>query len=280
MHNPSLLHRVSFSVVLLLGIVFCCFSTASGQDINTLLMNSTFKISGSAEKGGTSTGTVFILGKPLKEDPKKGSYILITAGHVLDEIIAEDATLEMRRKNSDGTFTADPITLKIRRLGLPLYTKHPSADVAAMYVELPTDVAIDLLPTSFLADDDRISALEVHPGDELLCLGFPLAIDFNAFPVIRSGLLASYPLTPTRAVKSFYYNFHVFPGNSGGPVYFAFANRVFAGGTHIGIEQGIIGLVTQQLSSNLPGYQAAQLDIAVIVPSSFILDTIALLPAK
>jgi hypothetical protein len=107
----------------------------------------------------------------------------------LDEIIAEDATLEMRRKNSDGTFTADPITLKIRRLGLPLYTKHPSADVAAMYVELPTDVAIDLLPTSFLADDDRISALEVHPGDELLCLGFPLAIDFN--PIRVAGFLSA-----------------------------------------------------------------------------------------
>jgi len=113
-----------------------------------------------------------------------------------------------------------------------------------MFVNLPTDTEIKLLPIAFLADDARLEHLEVHPGDELLCLGFPLAADVNGFPVLRSGLLASYPITPSKTVKQYYYNFHIFPGNSGGPVYFNFLNRVYGNATHLGdIEQGVIGLV-------------------------------------
>jgi hypothetical protein len=243
-----------------------------------MLMNSTFQIAGPAQNGGTSSGTVFILGKPMKNDPTKGAYVLITAAHVLDDFVGDDALLRLRKKAGEGVFEPYPIRVKIRNLGQPLYKKHPDADVAAMYVSIPSDANITLLSTLFLADDARLTSIEVHPGDELLCLGFPLSIDFNTFPVIRSGILASYPLTPTKITKTFYYNFHIFPGNSGGPVYFTFPNRVYGGGTHIGLEQGVLGLVSQQLNSNAPGYTSSQMDIAKIVPSSFIIDTIALLP--
>jgi hypothetical protein len=182
------------------------------------------------------------MGKPMKDDPKQGYTVLITAAHVLDEIVGDDASLILRKKNDDGSYTSAPYPIKIRNAGITLYTKHPDADVAAMYVAVPTNAALTLLPTELLADDARLLDIEVHPGDELLCLGFPLFMDFNGFPVIRSGILASYPLTPTKTIKTFFYNFHIFPGNSGGPVYFTFANRVFKGGTHIGIQQGVIGL--------------------------------------
>ena len=118
----------------------------------------------------------------------------------------------------------------------------------------------------------------MHPGDELLCLGFPLAINFNAFPVIRSGLLASFPITPSRTVRQYYYNFHVLPGNSGGPVYFSLPNRIYQNATHIGdLQQGTIGLVTQQVSSRVPEKDIS-VDISILVPSSYISDTIAMLP--
>ena len=163
--------------------------------------------------------------------------------------------------------------------GPNLYVKNPDADVAAMYVPIPEGTAFDLLPMVFLADDARLTRLEMHPGDELQCLGFPLAISLNGFPVIRSGLLASYPITPTKVVRQLYYNFHTFPGNSGGPVYFSFFNRVYGGSTHLGdTEQGIIGLVSQQVTSRLPGYESTPLDISIIVPSSYIIDTIDMLP--
>jgi hypothetical protein len=184
----------------------------------------------------------------------------------------------MRQKNADGTFSFVPITIKIRNAGNALYKTHPDADVAAMYVSVPSNLNLTFMPINLLADDAKLLAIEVHPGDELLCLGFPLFTDFNTFPVIRSGTLASFPLTPSKAIKTFFYDFHVFPGNSGGPVYFNFSNRVFHGATNIGIQQGVIGLVAEQLNSTLPGYEGAQMDIAKIVPSSFIIETIAMLP--
>jgi hypothetical protein len=113
----------------------------------------------------------------------------------------------------------------------------------------------------------------------LECLGFPLAISLNTFPVIRSGLIASYPITPTEAIGKIYYNFHVFPGNSGGPVYFSFLNRVYGGATHLGdIEQGVIGLVDQEVSSKMPAFANTPLDISIIIPSTYIADTIKMLP--
>ena len=252
--------------------------TDATNDLNTILMNSTFEVKGPAGPNNETSGTVFVIGKPLKDDPVRAYYVLITAGHVLDDIVGDQATLMLRQKNADGTYHSVPYTIKIRDHGVNLYKKHPDADVVAMYLGIPREIKLDLLPISVLADDARLLELQVHPGDELLCLGFPLRLDFNTFPVIRTGTLASYPLTPSKAIKTFFYNFHVFPGNSGGPVYFTFANRVYRGGTHIGVQQGVIGLVIQQENSRLPGYEGAQLDISMIVPSSFIIETIALLP--
>ncbi len=241
-------------------------------------MNSTFKIVGHADKALTSIGTVFFMGKPMKGNPAKGYNVLITAAHVLNNLVGDNATLILRRKNTDGTFSPYPFPIKIRENGRNLYFTHKDADVAAMYLSVPGDAEMKHLPLDFLATDERLIGLGVHPGDELRCLGYPIGVDFDTFPVIRSGLLASYPLTPSKVVKTFYYNFHIFPGNSGGPVYFVFNSRTLGNVIQMGVQQGVIGLVSQQLNSTALGFEAAQLDMGKIVPSSFIIETIALLP--
>ena len=130
-----------------------------------------------------------------------------------------------------------------------------------------------------LADDATLERLQVHPGDELFCLGFPLGADLNGFPILRTGTLASYPITPSKVVKKYYYDFHVFPGNSGGPVYFSFLNRIYGNATHLGSnDQGVIGLVIEQVGSALPEFKDLPLDVSRVVPSSYIRETVALLP--
>jgi hypothetical protein len=264
---------------ILLVLASTCLNVRS-QDINTGLMNSTFEILGpsATHPGATTFGTIFIMGKPLKDDATKSYYVLTTAAHVLNEISGDEATLRLRKKNKEGTFDVVPSPIKIRQNGANLFKVNPEADVAVMYVALKTEFDVSPIPIQLLADDAALEQLQVHPGDELLCLRFPLAAELNGFPVVRSGLLASYPVTPYKTVKNYFYNFHVFPGNSGGPVYFVFSNRIYGGATHIGISQGVIGLVSEQLSSAFPEYKDASLDIAKVVPSSFIRDTIALLP--
>jgi hypothetical protein len=62
-------------------------------------------------------------------------------------------------------------------------------------------------------------------------------------------------------------------------VFFAFSNRTVRGAMQLGVNhQGVIGLVSQQTTSTLPETQGVPLDISIIVPSSYIQETIALLP--
>jgi S1-C subfamily serine protease len=252
-------------------------------DISTLLMQSTFRIEGPArnEPGKTSTGTIFVVGRPLKTEPDRSAYVLVTAAHVLDSIGGQTASLLIRRKNDDETYTPQSWPISIRSPdGKDLFVKHKDADVAAMYVPLPNDLNIgsNLVPTQYFADDKMLLEYEVHPGDELLCLGFPFGLTVNewGFPILRTGVISSFPLTPAKAVKFIGFDFRVFGGNSGGPVYFRFSNRYYQGTTHLGaIVQSIIGLVTEQVSDPA---SKTPISLARIVPAQFIVETIDMLP--
>lgn len=134
-----------------------------------------------------------------------------------------------------------------------LWTKHPTADVAAMYIRLIDGVLSTVLPTTLLAEDAVLEEYGLHPGDELNFLGYPLGAEGNAFgfPILRSGKIASYPLLPTKETGSFLMDFQIFGGNSGGPVYLVQAGgtRLIKGTTRLGINfQAIVGIVSQEVS--------------------------------
>jgi hypothetical protein len=242
-------------------------------------MQSTFRIHGPIKDkvGEISYGTGFLMGKPTS-DASRLYYVLITAAHVFEGIDGEFGTLTLRERHDDGSYTQRFWNVKLRDKERPLYVKNKDADVAALYVDMPDDLNVSILPIGLLADDEILKKYEIHPGDELLCLGFPLfASSADGFPILRSGKIASYPLVPTETYKSWLFDFRVFNGNSGGPVYFVDHSRTYAGSTHIGeVLQFVAGLVTSQLivtSNN----QALQL--GSVVPSTYIRKTIDLLPA-
>jgi hypothetical protein len=250
-------------------------------EINTILMRSTFMITGDG-----STGTAFIVGKPLKEIKDRAYYVLTTAAHVLNGIKGDTAILFLRKRSGDS-YTKFPYPIQIRRGTTPLWVQHPTMDVAVMYVSLPEGIDIELVPTSLLATDDMLKQFEIHPGDRLSCLGFPLAAEANdsGFPILRSGQIASFPLVPVKSVKTFLFDFNVFEGNSGGPVYFVDSNRQYAGGTHIGKVQFLMGLVSEQKfveeqvqSLRQSRKERYQLGLGVVIPAEFIMETIDKLP--
>jgi S1-C subfamily serine protease len=233
------------------------------------------------------------MGRPLSNIPSGGTgvgrYVLITAAHVFEEIPGDVAILNLRRKNSEGDWERLPAPVQIKNTGHPLWVKHPSADVAVMYIGLPDGVSIPLLSTEFLADDAMLEKFEIHPGDTLQCLGFPFGQESNAagFPILRSGRIASYPLVPTAKTKTFLFDFNVFQGNSGGPVYMVDENRAYQGSLAIGqATQLIVGLVTQETTHNeqLIGPYNAELHryplgLATVVHASFIKEAINMLPS-
>src|SRR5262249_45264132 len=149
-----------------------------------------------------STATAFLLTRPAPAAPQKAQWILVTAGHVFESMAGDEATLQCRRKESDGVYKRAPLKLALRKAGKPVWTKHPSADVAAIYVVPPADDT-PKLPISLLATDDSLKQCDIHPGDRLMCLGYPHRVESNdaGFPVLRNGPIASFPLLPTKVTK-------------------------------------------------------------------------------
>jgi S1-C subfamily serine protease len=257
---------------------------AAGQqqlDISTILMRSTFKIEGEG-----TLGTIFIMGEPSPDKRDKLYYVLITAAHVLEGIKSDVAILHLRKQDGNK-FIRFHYPIQIRKEGIPLWTRHPDVDVAAMRIRLPRDADIRLISTTLLGTDKILEQYAVHPGDQLLVFGFPYGAEANeaGFPILRSGRIASYPLTPTRKTKTFLLDFQVFKGNSGGPVLFYAENRVYGGGTHIGIIRFIIGVVSgeRELTEHVRTIRETverkhNLALAVVAHSGFVADLLKMLP--
>ncbi len=256
-------------------------------DIHTVFMRSTFKLAGKAAgRNASYVGTVFILAKPSAPDPQKAYFVMVTSGHVLKNMEGDEAVLFLRKKTGD-TFQKVIFPIKIRKNGRPIWTDHPEADVAVMYIKLPTDADVIPVATSLLATDEMLKQFAVHPGDRLSCLGFPQGIEANdaGFPILRSGQIASYPLVPTKSVKAFIFDFNVFEGNSGGPVYLSDSNRIYGGTTNMGTVQFLVGLVSEQASFNeeikMGGKKLTlphQLGLAIVIHASLIREALDLLP--
>ena len=279
-------------------------SVANEIEINKTLMLYTYRIEGPRGKEGEKAlGTCFVMGIPKSDTPGKGQIVLITATHVLNDISGEKATIYIRKKISEGKYEKIRHDIQIRDGNNPLWVSHPKVDVAAIKVSLPSFVSalsgeMPLLSTELLANDEIIKKFEIHPGDELLCLGYPLGAEANpaGFPILRSGRIASYPLTPAEDINSFLFDFEVFEGNSGGPVYFVDNGRSYGGSIHLSERiQFIAGIVSEQRivfqqsiaveksrdkTSVRTDIERKDLKIAVIVPAHFIKETLNLLTTK
>jgi len=268
----------------LVALLLCLYSPAANaqkNDFCELMMRSTFKIS-----GPNTIGSVFILGRPDEKNPGKAFYVLITAAHVLDEIPTDTATLSLRIKEG-SSFQKVLIPIRIRNSGVPLWLKHPLVDVVAMYLAMPEKVDIPLVPTTWIATDQLLEEKEIQPGDELFIAGFPLGAESGSagFPILRSGRIANYPITPIGSNPVFLLDFVVFPGNSGGPVFLNSQNRFYKGGTNIGISRMIVGIISQELKNveqinSLTETTLRQhpLSVAVAVHAQFVKELIDSLP--
>ncbi|OWK44508.1 hypothetical protein FRUB_02440 [Fimbriiglobus ruber] len=216
---------------------------ADDEDFNTQLMRATVKVG--HEK---STGTGFILTRPDPAAPKRVQYVLITAAHVFERMTGDEATLSFRKKEAEGVFKKESQTIAVRAAGKPAWTQHPSEDVAVMVVTPPAGVDLPALSVDLLATDDTLARFKVHPGDTVSCLGYPHRVEANdaGFPVLRTGAIAGYPLTPTKVTKTFLLSINSFEGDSGGPVYLADPNRATAGPGKREDARLILGLIVSQ----------------------------------
>jgi hypothetical protein len=124
----------------------------------------------------------------------------------------------------------------------------------------------------------------------LKVLGYPFGLESHksGFPVLRTGSIDSFPITPSRDLKTFLMDFEVFGGNSGGPVYFHEPDwhKRRSGAITAPMEvQMLIGLVSKQkmITEKVKSYMEEvtrhhQIELAEIIHAAIIRETIELLP--
>lgn len=235
-------------------------------DLTIELINATVQIEQPTADGRRTVGTGFLVDAPTPDGRPR--TVLVTAAHVFQQMPAPDVRVGWRFRDAEGKWRWGPRPLTIRLDTVPLYTQHPSFDVAVIAVEAPPEVARAAIPLSWLADERSFAEWGVGPGDEMMTVGFPGGYSSNGagFPILRTGRVASYPLSPISEFPTFLVDLSVLGGNSGGPVFMAGYSRRRPG-TEQSSDSVLAGILTKQLC----------FEIAVVVHAVYIREAISLI---
>lgn len=250
------------------------------QDIDTQVMQSAFRIEGPsvANPAEKWTGTGFFVAVPASGDPGYVDCVAVTAAHVLRGIGGDVASLIVRLRDDQQGYKRHQVQARIRKDSVPLWTEHPSADVAVIRCPvLPAAHAMRFVGVESLATDRTFEDYALHPGESVNAIGYPFGYELNGFgfPVVRQAMLASFPLVPARSLKVFIADFPAFGGNSGGPVYLYAAFRRTQGRMEVRQLFYVLGLVSENVTSH-DGKQ--NVGLTKVVYAEFIRQAIDLLP--
>ncbi len=251
---------------------------AQQPDLASVLMRSTCLITDAEAKGAPTTGgTGFIVARPAKFNANRNLRVLVTANSVLESIKSDTATLHGRRARNTS-FELAPANLTIRAEGKELWTRHEGhPGIALLVFELPARMDEGGLVADQFLTDEVLKACEIQPGETFASLGFPQFSSANAFefPLLRTGSLASYPVSRDEGGATCLLNLEVLPGSAGSPVYLRKDNPVYGGTVHPGTLEGVLGMVVEPAASASGG---APLKMAVVVHASILKEALDALP--
>ncbi|MGI9169654.1 MAG: trypsin-like peptidase domain-containing protein [Caulobacteraceae bacterium] len=243
-------------------------------DMSVDLISATVQLEQPIGNGLRTVGAGFLIADPAPDGTPR--VVLVTADHVFERMPGDQATVGFRVETPDGSWRYAPEKIAIRRGGHALWTRHPSRDVACIAIAAPAAFARAAIPLNWLAGDETLNRYQLGPGDEMLALGFPEGLSANpaGFPILRAGRVASYPLAPSSAFPTFLLDFHVFSGNSGGPVFLEEGLHRRPGAPAAVPAPFVAGLVIQQVELG-----TENLEIGIVTQARFIRETVALLDA-
>ncbi|WP_458726838.1 S1 family peptidase [Alteromonas macleodii] len=165
-------------------------------------------------------GTGFLVGQKAERNPDITDIFLITNAHVFDSL----SQVCIRFNDISAQRTLDiPLNLMIN--GNQKWSRHPTADVAAIYINNSYLIENNVkyrwfdLHNGPLARQDMVNC-EICEGDLLYVLGFPMGVvtEIVNHVMVRSGMVSQIQSFLNNRSNDFVIDSMVFPGNSGGPV--------------------------------------------------------------
>jgi len=183
-------------------------------DATVDLINATVQIDQPISDSKRMVGTGFLVSIPHSDGPPE--IVLVTAAHVFEKMPNPEVRIGWRIKTAQGLWVFAPGTLTIRSAEGPLWTKHPTQDIAVLSLNVSAATANTAIPLSLLADEVTFSSDRIQIGDEMMTLGYPHGLSANAqgFPILRAGKVASYPVGPSTTYPTFLIDLTAVPGNS------------------------------------------------------------------
>lgn len=215
--------------------------------------------------------TCFVVRDPRTSMDGDEGAVVFTSTHVLESIGDGPLVLSLRLRDEDSgearVVMLGFVPPKARgRSGF--YVRHPRHDLAAFSLHIPPEYAWLLRTRSFLRTQSLLGkARHLHTGDEVSFLGYPEVLPGTggAFPVLRSGRVASYPVGTSQAGGRFLINADVYPGDSGAPVFLANEKR----------RLRLAGMIIQRIGATSASFS----HLAVAVDADAIRETLDLLVA-
>ena len=108
-------------------------------DLTIELINATVQIEQPTAAGQRKVGTGFLVEAPTPDGRPR--TVLVTAAHVFEQMPSDEVRVGWRFQNDDGSWRYAPRPVNIRLAGRPIYTRHPTLDVAVMAIEAPAPFA-------------------------------------------------------------------------------------------------------------------------------------------
>jgi hypothetical protein len=200
----------------------------------------------------TSQGTGFFYHILEEKDPTKDAQwreikqtFLITNRHVLlpimdgKENIPNQFTFHIRTINESEGINWLPISLDQNEL-IKRAKVHQKSNIDIAVVEvgdLIKELAKDEIPIAFscVGEDDfpGMNKINVEVTDDVIIAGYPKGFhdEFNKFPIVKTGIIASRWLSPFQGEPKFLIDAKLFPGSSGSIVISKPTNSVIDNGS-------------------------------------------------
>lgn len=268
----DLLRGASRALAGIAGCVLLCTTTGcststgrSGLTATEKMMWSTYPL---GTQKGMATGFAVDVGKkPGTKSTETTSITLVSSLHAIATVGRKPLLIATRFVEDDGTPTVVLIQIQQPKGRKLFFVRHPKLDLAAFRVRIPVEAAeLVQMPTFLSTKDISRTPQHIRPGTEVSFLGYPEVLPGTegAFPVLRSGKVASYAPGSLGQKGKFVINADVYPGDSGAPV---FANH--------GGKPRLVGMIIQRIGTEQEHFS----HLAVAVDAAAIRETLDLLAA-